>query len=163
MKKNNFITPLFLGLSFFLLHFSCKKKEVCQFIVQDETFTFRLVDQYGVNQIAKWGSRYLSDSVYVTKTDGTLPNQLGISPGGTIGFFIPDSYDEALDSQVMQQFLLYLPDIQGNPRDDIDTISFKYKFQITGDIICYEKFQVAFNDSVYHEGQYTNFIIFTKK
>ncbi|MBV6439209.1 MAG: hypothetical protein EPGJADBJ_00851 [Saprospiraceae bacterium] len=162
MKKNTFITSLALGLSCLLLHFSCGKKEVCRFLVQDAAFTFRLVDQYGVNQIAKWGSRYLSDSVYVTKIDGTLPNQLSISPGGSISFFIPDSYNEALDSQVMRQFLLYLPDIQGHPKDDIDTITFKYRFQKTEDFICYERLQVIFNDSIYHDGQYTNFIILTK-
>lgn len=162
MKKNTLITALTVGLSFFLLHFSCGKKESCNFLVQDESFTFRLVDQYGVNQIAKWGARYLSDSVYVTKIDGSLPNQLEIGPDGNIGFFIPDSFNEARDSQVMRQFLLYLPDTQGNPKHDIDTLSFKYKFKITGDVICYEKLQVAFNDSTYYEGLYTDFIIFTK-
>lgn len=163
MKNNTFITSLTLGLACLLLHFSCKKKESCNFLVQDATFTFRLVDQFGVNQIAEWGSRYLSDSVYVTKFDGTLPNQLGILSDGHIGFFIPDDYVEALDSQVMQQFLLYLPDIQGHPKNDIDTITFKYRFQKTQDVICYERLQVAFNDSTYHEGQYTDFIVFTKK
>jgi len=163
MKKNTFIMFLTFGLSFFLLHCSCGKKESCNALVQDESFTFRLVDKYGVNQIAKWGSRYLSDSVYVTKIDGSLPNQLEIGPDGNIGFFIPDSFNEARDSQIMRQFLLYLPDTQGNPKYDIDTITFKYKFQITDDVICYEKFQVVFNDSIHHEGQYTDFIIFTKK
>lgn len=153
---------LTLGLSCFLLHFSCEKKEACRFLVQDAAFTFRLVDQYGVNQIAKWGSRYLSDSVYVTKIDGTLPNQLEIRSGGSISFFIPDDYQEALDSQVVRQFLLYLPDVQGHPREDTDTITFKYRFKITEDVICYERLQVAFNDSIYYDDQYTDFIIFTK-
>jgi hypothetical protein len=162
MKKSTFTTPLLLGLSCFLLHFSCGKKEACRFLVQDAAFTFRLVDLYGVNQIAKWGSRYLSDSVYVTKIDGTIPNQLEIGPDGNISFFIPDSYNEAKDSQVVRQFLLYLPDVQGNPRDDTDTIIFKYRFKITEDVICYERLQVTFNDSIYHDGQYTDFIIFTK-
>jgi len=157
-----FISSLLLSVSCSLLHFSCNKKEVCRFLVQDATFTFRLVDKFGVNQIAKWGSRYLSDSVYVTKIDGTLPNQLGILPGGNIGFFIPDDYVEALDSQVMRQFLLYLPDIQGHPKADTDTITFKYRFKKTENVICYERLQVIFNDSMYHDGQYTDFIIFTK-
>lgn len=162
MKSNTFITSIALGLSSFLLHYSCVKKEACRFLVQDATFTFRLVDQYRVNQIAKWGSRYLSDSVYVTKLDGTIPNQLEIRADGSVGFFIPDDYVEALDSQVMQHFLLYLPNIQGHPKDDTDTITFKYRFKKTEDMICYEKLQVIFNDSLYHDGQYTDFIIFTK-
>jgi hypothetical protein len=162
MKKYAFITTLALGLSCFLFHLSCKKKESCNFLVQDSHFTFKLFDQYGVNQIAKWGARYLSDSVYVTKFDGSLPNSLDIDSGGSIGFFIPDDYAEALDSQIIRHFLLYLPDSQGNPKNDIDTITFKYRFQKTDDIICYEKLQIIFNDSVYHDGQYTNFIIFTK-
>ncbi|MFN0015592.1 MAG: hypothetical protein ACKVU2_13680 [Saprospiraceae bacterium] len=148
--------------SCFLVHFSCEKKEVCRFHVQDETFTFRLVDQYGVNQIAKWGARYLSDSVYVAKFDGTLPNQLSIESNGRIGFFIPDDYGEALDTQVMRQFLLFLPDNQGHPKDDIDTITFRYRFKLTEDVICYESLQVMFNDSIYHDGQYIDFIVFTK-
>ena len=162
MKKSGFITSLVLGLFCFLLHFSCEKKEVCRFLVQDTAFTFKLVDQFGMNQIAKWGSRYLSDSVYVTKFDGTLPNQLEIGSDGSIGLFIPDSYNEALDSQVTRQFLLYLPDLQGHPRDDIDTITFKYRFQKTENVICYERLQVMFNDSTYTDGLYTDFIIFTK-
>jgi len=162
MKKNTLITSLAMGLSCLLFHFSCEKKESCNFLVQDATFTFRLVDQFGVNQIAQWGSRYLSDSVYVTKIDGTLPNQLEIGSGGRIGFFIPDTYREALDSQVVRQFLLYLPDIQGHPKDDIDTITFKYQFQKTEDVVCYEKLLVMFNDSIYHDGHYIDFITFTK-
>jgi hypothetical protein len=98
MKKIKFITPFALMLSCFLFHYSCEKRKGCKFLVQDETFTFRLVDQYGVNQIARWGARYLSDSIFVTKFDGAPPNQLGILPDGNIGFFIPDDYNEALDS-----------------------------------------------------------------
>lgn len=161
MKKNTLITSLALGLSCLLLHFSCEKKGSCNFLVQDSYFSFRLVDQYGVNQIAKWGSRYLSDSVYVTKIDGTLPNRIGIDSDGSIGFFIPDDYTEAIDSQIMRKFLLYLPDIQGHPKDDIDTITFKYRFSDSG-MICFEKLQVSFNDTLYHDGGYIDFIIFTK-
>lgn len=161
MKKFTFITLFALGFCCLWFLFSCDKK-ICNARVQDESFTFRLVDKYGVNQIAKWGSRYLSDSVYVTKIDGTLPNQLEIGPGGNISFFIPDDYREALDSQVIRQFLMYLPDIQGHPKDDIDTITFKYRFNITGDVICYESLQVMYNDSLYHDGQYEYFMIFTK-
>jgi hypothetical protein len=162
MKKYTFIISLTLGLSCFLINFSCEKKETCNSPVQDSHFTFKLFDQYGVNQIAKWGARYLSDSVYVTKFDGTLPNQLSVESNGRIGFFIPDDYREALDSQVIRQFLLYLPDIQGNPKGDLDTITFKYRFQKTDDVICYERMQVTFNDSIYHDEPYDNFIIFTK-
>jgi hypothetical protein len=162
MKKNTFITSLALGLSCFLSHFSCGKKESCNSLVQDSYFSFKLFDQYGVNQIAKWGTRYLSDSVYVAKSDGALPNWLDIDSGGSIGFYIPDDDYEALDSQVIRQFLLYLPDIQGNPKDDVDTLTFMYRFQKIEDFICYERFQVMFNDSIYHDDQYTDFIIFTK-
>ena len=75
MKKNTQIVILSLEIYILLLLFSCKKREICNFLVQDESFTFNLVDRYGVNQIAKWGARYLSDSVYVTKMDGSKPNQ----------------------------------------------------------------------------------------
>lgn len=158
MKKNTFITSLALGFSCFFIHFSCEKKETCRFPVYDASFTFRLVDQYGMNQIAKWGSRYLSDSVYITKIDGTPPNQLEIGPDGNISFFIPNDNHEARDSQVTKQFLLYLPDIQGHPKDDTDTITFKYRFNLS----CYDQFMVYFNDSLYYNGEYDDFIIFTK-
>lgn len=68
MKKFTFITLFALGFCCLWFLFSCDKK-ICNARVQDESFTFRLVDKYGVNQIAKWGARYLSDSVYVTKID----------------------------------------------------------------------------------------------
>ena len=144
---------------FFLIHSSCGKKEGCIGpIVPDSYFSFKLTDQYGINLIAAWGARYLSDSVYLTKLDGTLPNRLDIGAGGRIGFVIPDDDSEAKDSSVTKQFLLYLPDFQGNPKKDIDTLRFQYRFYGS----CYDTFQVWYNDSLYHNGNYTDFISFLK-
>jgi hypothetical protein len=159
MKKINIVFLLILGLSNLFFLFSCSKKEPCNYLVHDAYFTFRVVDSYGINQIGKWGRTYLSDSVRVTKYDGTQPNRLVIDPDGHIGFFIPDDDREALDTQIVKQFFLYLPDAQGYPQNDIDTLTFKYRFKIS----CYEQFVVYFNDSLYHDGEYDDVMIFTKQ
>lgn len=144
----------------FLIHVSCEKKDRCiGSIVPDSYFSFKLTDKFGVNLIAAWGARYLSDSVYLTKFDGTLPNRLDIGAGGRIGFVIPDDDSEARDSSVTKYFLLSLPDFLGNPGNDIDTLKFRYRFYGS----CYDSFQVWYNDSLYHNGNYTDFISFLKK
>lgn len=162
MKKNKFLLGIFLlvGTVFLAVQHSCQEKKECSSgsPIYDSYFTFRLVDQYGINQIAAWGSRYLSDSVFLTKIDGTPPNQLEILGDGNITFFIPDSFDEAKDTFITRQFFLYLPDAQGHPNDDIDTLRFKYRFNTA----CYENFQVFYNDSLYHDGQYIGFVSFVK-
>jgi hypothetical protein len=150
---------LIVAAASFAVHFSCKEKKLCEGVpIFDSYFSFKLVDKYGINLIAAWGARYLSDSVYLTKMDGSLPNQLGISGGGRIGFVIPDDDSEAKDSMVTREFLLYLPDNQGHPKDDVDTLKFQYLFNQS----CYEKFRVWYNDSLYHDGQYIDFILLIK-
>lgn len=136
----------------------CEEKNSCKSPVIDSYFYFRLVDKYGMNQIAAWGTRYLSDSTYFTKLDGSMPRQLEILGDGNISFVIPEDDYEALDTQATQVFLLYLPDVQGHPRDDVDTFTFKYKFQGA----CFEEFIVYYNDSLYHQGEYEKFLLFTK-
>lgn len=160
MKKQTFLTSLVLGIASLLLHFSCKD-EICRAPVQDSPFGFKLVDRFGTNQIAEWGARYNSDSTFLTKENGEIPTALDIS-GGTISFFIPDSYIEALDTEVTRIFLLYLPDYQGNPKADVDTLKFKYRFKLAGDVICYDYLQVMYNDSLYHSGNYEYLMNFTK-
>lgn len=134
MNKQTILTSLMLGIFFLLLHFSCKD-EICRAPVQDSPFGFKLVDQFGTNQIAAWGARYNSDSTFLTKENGETPIALDIS-GGTISFFIPESYNEALDTEVTRIFLLYLPDYQGHPKADVDTLTFKYRFKLADNVIC---------------------------
>lgn len=149
---------LLLGCAASLFQFSCGKKEACQFPVRDAAFNFRFVDKYGVNQIAVWGAPYQSDSTYFTKLDGTLPRQLEMLADGNISFVIQEDDYEAADTQATRIFLLYLPDFQAHPRADIDTITFKYKFEGA----CFDQLAVYYNDSLYHDGRYTDFMLFVK-
>jgi hypothetical protein len=54
------------------------------------------------------------------------------------------------------QYFLYLPDEEGNPGRDVDTLSFTYKFRRQNDCpgIWYESFSASYNDSLYHEGEF---------
>lgn len=124
----------------------------------DEPFlAFRLVDKYGVNQIAAWGHRYCSDSVYLTNLDGTLPPDLDIGGDGSIVFGIPI---ESADTAVLTfQYLLYLPDNSGKPKADVDTIELRYRHLQW----CFENHQIYFNNSLQHDGQYTDYIDLVKK
>ncbi len=154
-----FMVLTFLSI---LIQNSCNKKEDCRYPTQDAGFSFRLVDQFGINLIAQWGSVYRSDSTFLTKADGTHPNQLNIGADGNISLFIPDSYNEALDTAVTRRFFLYLPDFQGHPGADTDTLTFQYRFSKTNDHICFENLQIVFNDSLYQDGPYTDFVLLTK-
>ena len=158
-----------LVLSIFLLSFiqvSCNKKEPCTFPVHDSYFTFNLIDRYGNNLIAKWGARYLSDSILLTKSNGEYANQLEIREGGHISFFIPESSTEALDSTIARQFFLYLPDNNGRPKADSDTITFEYQFNKANyqeaQVPCYSSFRILYNDSLYHDGDYIDIFSFIK-
>lgn len=138
---------------------SCHKKPSCDGpAIYDSFFRFRLVDKYDNNLIAAWGAKYLSDSVFMIRSDGKIPNSLYISKDGSISLTLQDDDNEARDSFVTRQFYLYLPDNQGNPKADIDTIKFRYHFYLS----CYDNLQIIYNDSLYHDGSYLDFIKFTK-
>ena len=140
------------------LEFSCHDKLNCRGAVGDAFFRFQLVDKYGNNLIAKWGAKYLSDSVFMVRSDGLLPHDLNIETDGYISLVIRDDDHEADDSIVTRQYYLYLPDNQGHPKADVDTLTFMYQSERA----CYESFKVMFNDSLYYDGEFTYFIRFTK-
>lgn len=156
------LSALYLPLIVLVCNYQCANKETLPCsgdLVVDSNFTFKLADQSGTNLIAAWGARYLSDSVYVTKSDGSLPRLLEIREDGSISLLVPEDSQEAQDSSVTRSFLVYLPDFHGHPKADVDTIIFKYRF----DASCYEDFQVFYNDSLYHQGNFTSFISFVKR
>ncbi|MDX1910878.1 MAG: hypothetical protein SFV22_05300 [Saprospiraceae bacterium] len=151
---------IWVFLSILLIFLGCGKEPHCGgYSVADSYFSFKLVDRTGANLIAKWGAYYLSDSVFLVKKDGSLPNDLEIVENGRITFYIPDSEQEAVDSIVTKEYLLLLPDISGNPSQDVDTLMFKYRFDNGG---CYLNFQAFFNDSLYHNGPFNPTISFVK-
>lgn len=146
------VVNLLLGIA------ACKERR-CEgnSLFADEPFlSFRLVDEFGVNQIAAWGHRYCSDSVYLTNLDGTLPPELDIDGGGNIVFGIPI---ESSDTTVVFQYLLYLPDSSGKPKADVDTIELRYR-QLHW---CFENHQIYFNNSLQHDGEYIYYIDLVKK
>jgi hypothetical protein len=134
---------------------SCERKEDCAH-VYFSTFAFKLSDKNGFNQIATWGAPYQSDSVFLVHADGSTPQDLEIGDDGIIWFVLPNI--ERLrfveDTMVSLEMFLLLPDFQGNARQDTDTLRFTYQSRA----LCYDNFQVSFNDSVYHDGQYIDFI-----
>lgn len=143
-----------------LPQFHCEDKNKCTGPYASESyFSFKLIDKYNMNLIAGWGATYISDSVYVTKADGSMPKSLDISSGGRIGFEIAENILEARDSSVSKIFLLYLPDFDGTPRQDVDTIQFRYRFNGS----CFDSLAIWYNDSLYHDDTYIDFISFIKK
>ena len=137
---------------------SCHKKNDCDAPGPDgEVFIFRLLDKSSnTNLIAAWGAKYDSELVDLTKEDGSHPDFLEIRENGKISFVIPNASYEALEQEKTQTFFLLLPDGQGNPGRDIDTLSFTYKFTRRDDCpaIWYESFSASYNDSLYHDGEF---------
>lgn len=160
--KNFEVTQKFLVLTavvnLLLVIAACKERR-CEgnTTFSSEPFlSFRLVDEFGVNQIAAWGHNYCSDSVYLTNMDGIFPPNLDIGGDGSIVFDVPI---ESEDTVITFQYLLYLPDNSGKPKADIDTIELRYRsFQM-----CFENQQIYFNNSLQYDGQYTYYIDLVKK
>jgi hypothetical protein len=134
----------------------------CNALVQDAEFGFKIYSKNGVNQIAKWGARYLSDSTYFTKMDGTLPKQFRILGDGSISFYFPSSQKEAIDTPATHTFLLHLPDYDGIPYKDTDTIAFTYKASRIKEYICCEWLRIHYNGKQFYEGPFEGFMVFEK-
>ena len=128
-------------------------------------FIFRLLDETTkTNLIAAWGAKYKSDLVDLLEDDGSKANQLEVGADGNISFVIPDDSNEALEQEKTKTLFLYLPDEQGNPGRDVDTLMFTYRFSHQGcPSIWYKSFTAQYNDSLYHEGEFVALIEFLKK
>jgi hypothetical protein len=127
-------------------------------------FIFRLLDETTkTNLIAAWGAKYDSELVDLLEEDGSKANQLEVRENGKISFVIPDDSNEALDQEKTKTFFLQLPDEQGNPGRDVDTLMFSYRFSHQDcPSIWYKSFKVSYNDSLYHEGEFVTIIEFLK-
>jgi hypothetical protein len=146
-----------LGIISLLYNCNCKE-DGCDAPGPDgEVFVFRLLDKSSkTNLIAAWGAKYDSDLVDLLKEDGGKAYLLEVRENGNISFIIPTDSYEALEQEMTRKFFLYLPDEEGNPGRDVDTLSFTYKFRRQNDCpgIWYESFSASYNDSLYHEGEF---------
>jgi len=143
---------------------SCGEGENCSETLPDDTgFSFRLVGNNQENLIGSWGATYNSDKVFFTQEDGTLVN-LTIPENGHISFIIPDYPSKLTNEEQTKIFYLKLPDLQGNPNRDIDTLKFEYLFNAYDcPSIWYDYFKVYYNDSLYHNAGYIDYFDFLKK
>lgn len=132
---------------------------------KEKSSVFRLLDKDTKSTlIGAWGTKYDSELVTLLKENGDTANQLRVGGGGKISFFIPDNNNDALGQEVTSMFFLHLPDSQGNPSRDIDTISVTYELENKSGCpdIWYKSFIVKYNDSLYHHGDFTTNFEFLK-
>jgi hypothetical protein len=155
---------LFIALASLIgaVHLSCKKEDDCIRILHKNGFSFNLINRFGNELIGAWGRPYLSDSTFLTNSDGSLPSNLAIQDHGSIGFAIHTNSKLVTDSLYFQQYYLYLPDFDGKPYQDTDTISIAYIFERKGDYLCYNSYKVTYNDSIYYDGNFSNVFRFIK-
>ena len=167
MSVKRAIIFTFFGVQIIISN-SCNSVEGCDLPVPGgEFFLFKLLDKKtNSNLIGAWGTKYASDKVNLLKEDGTEANNLEIGADGNISFIIPDTNDEALNTEITRTFLLHLPDVNGNLSQDIDTLIFKYTFfkdEMNCPNIWYNSFLVIYNDSIYHNGEYLSYVEFRKR
>lgn len=160
----NRLTTFFV-LSVLCLSLGCTDKECNASAPDNEAFVFRLLNKVSrTNLIALWGARYDSELVDLLEDDGSRAKWLYVGADGNISFVIAEDSFEALEREITKTYFLHLPDIFGTPSRDIDTLQFIYKFVNQDDCppIWYDRFQVFFNDSLYHDGEYVTLIEFLK-
>ncbi len=169
MKKKNFVSIIFFLGIVAVFQDCCFTSECGECDLSgpaEAAIIFRLLDQKSkANLIAAWGAKYDSDLVDLLKEDGSKANLLEVGGDGNISFIIPDDSYEALEQEITKTFFLFLPDEQGNPGRDVDTLEFTYRFSRRDDCpaIWYETFSASYNDSLYHEGKFIKPIEFLKK
>ncbi|MFK7770833.1 MAG: hypothetical protein AB8F94_01795 [Saprospiraceae bacterium] len=168
MKNKLTFNILIVAIFTLTLLCTCKKRTKCESLaIDDQDFSFRLIDtNTGESIIALWGTIYESEKVSLVKEDDTLPASLYKSDSGRFTFTIEDSNDYPLNEDIHKVFYLKLPDLQGIPDRDIDTITFNYQIQFDEDNCPkkdYKFFDVYYNDSLYHTGLYKDYIEFSKK
>lgn len=163
MRNIKTVVMIFISLCCWGIWQACVVDRMpCNNLVQDAEFAFKLHSKNGVNQIAKWGARYLSDSTHFTRMDGSLPNHAEIWEDGNIAFYLPDSDREAIDTPFTHTFLLHLPDYDGTPYSDTDTIAFTYKASLVKDVLCCEWLRIHYNGKQYYEGPFESAMVFEK-
>ena len=127
----------------------------------EDGISFRLKDKNtGENLIAKWGTKYDSDFVKLKKSDGSDATELSIGDDGQIYFVIPEWQEEITDTLRQRRFFLHLP-YEDVPSRDIDTIKAKYALRNQEcPNIWFREFNIYYNDSLYHSGDYIKYIDF---
>lgn len=162
--KFSFKVALLLSVVF--IFSKCNSEDGCDAPKpDDEVFIFRLLDKSTkLNLIAAWGAKYDSDLVELQDENGNKPYLLEVGADGNISFVIPNDNTEALEQELTKKFFLFLPDEQGTPGRDVDTLEFKYRFAKRDDCppIWYDSFSASYNDSLYHEGKFVALIEFLK-
>lgn len=154
---------------FFLpyIAFNCSgcDKECREVLPYERGFSFRLLDKgSGENLIALWGAKYNSEEVTLKQENGNHASFLSVGGNGKIGFLILDYPLEPIGENHVKIYFLELPDPSGTPgREDIDTIKFEYAFKENDcPAIWYDYFEIYYNDSLYHEGDFIQYIEFYK-
>jgi len=137
----------------------CKKKDdfpPCELPPDafNTPFSFQLVSANGQTLIGESGTLYESSDVKLTDSTGNIPPSVEIGSAGTIGLIIPSNGEET-GKFIKKDFFLVLPPTGVNPDEDVDTISTTYKLLLTKcNVFWYESFEVAYNDSLYHSGEF---------
>ena len=90
------------------------------------------------------------------------PSLLEIRENGRISFPIEDSSSPPLEQLIEKIFYLKLPDLQGVPERDIDTLRFEYELHSSDCNIQYDFLKAFYNDSLQYSGEYSQYIEFIK-
>ena len=159
-------TLIFLFMVMTLSFCNCKSK--CGepgASIDEKGFSFRLIEKStGESMIALWGAVYNSDKVSLIREDSLPPHLLLILENGHISFPIEDSPTPPVGEVIEKILYLKLPDLQGVPDRDIDTLRFEYKLQPADCLdFKHEYFKAFYNDSLHYSGEYTEYLEFSKK
>lgn len=162
MRKKLLISVSAVAACLLSWQLQCGKEIPCEF--PDQTFFyFRLTDAHGAGLIGKPGSKYLSDSTFLVKQDGTPANQLVRQPNGDLFFYLPDPPENALDSTIEKLYYLHLPDSAGRPYADTDTLTIAYKMSVVEGTTCFDYLKLAFNGDTYYDGPFVDGVEIVKK
>jgi hypothetical protein len=69
----------------------------------------------------------------------------------------------SLEEAIEKIFRLKLPDLQGVPERNIDTLKFEYKLHSSDCNLQHDYFKAFYNDSLQYFGKYAEYLEFRKK
>ena len=170
MKKIKIIYPVLLILTILLFN-HCNKHKCHEVVGLDqEAFEFSLVDENSETVIASWETKYDYEDLEFEQELKDDIRGLEIRANGKISFYLIEeigaSFDHLIGKSFTNIYYLYLDAKNKNRETDIDTIMISSEI-ISLDEDCvpigFGTTTIVYNDSIYHQGDYTDNIDFLKK
>jgi hypothetical protein len=162
----NKLNILFRSLTIVFCIYNCRYPEKCEspLTIEDQSFSFRLVNSFKYNLVASWGTTYISDSVYITNPKGEILNKSGVEGNGRFVVSFLEETTKVSDTLDKKLFYIHLPNENGLKNQDIDTLELQYNTKISScKTILVNQLSISYNGILQRSGNYESYFEIVKR